>query len=156
MSPFTNTASESSHTTSTGTNVFDVARYILHKMGQISTMKLQKLCYYAQAWSLVWDDKPLFEEEFCAWENGPVCSELFFETQGKFLVSEADEPRGNLEKLSDNQKETINIVLHDYGSKDAQWLSRLTHLEAPWKQARSAGINSIVSKESMATYYGSL
>lgn len=26
-------------------------------------MKLQKLCYYAQAWSLVWDDAPLFAED---------------------------------------------------------------------------------------------
>ncbi len=53
---------------SINTSVFDVARYILHVKGQMSTMKLQKLCYYAQAWSLVWDDRPLFNEEFRAWE----------------------------------------------------------------------------------------
>ena len=34
-------------------NVFDVAKYILEKEGKLSTMKLQKLCYYCQAWSLV-------------------------------------------------------------------------------------------------------
>lgn len=28
---------------------------------------------YCQAWSLVWDDTPLFEEDFQAWTNGPVC-----------------------------------------------------------------------------------
>lgn len=33
--------------------IFDTARYILEKEGQMSTMKLQKLCYYCQAWSLV-------------------------------------------------------------------------------------------------------
>ena len=44
-------------------NVFDVAKYILEKQGDMSTMKLQKLCYYAQAWSLVWDDRELFPEE---------------------------------------------------------------------------------------------
>ena len=43
-------------------NVFDVAKYILEKLGTLSTMKLQKLCYYCQAWSLVWDDTPLFDE----------------------------------------------------------------------------------------------
>ena len=26
-------------------NVFDVAKYILEKLGTLSTMKLQKLCY---------------------------------------------------------------------------------------------------------------
>ena len=45
-------------------NIFDVARYILEVKGSMSTMKLQKLCYYCQAWSLVWDDSPLFDEDF--------------------------------------------------------------------------------------------
>ena len=40
-------------------SVFDTAKYILEKCGTMSTMKLQKLCYYSQAWSLVWDDAPL-------------------------------------------------------------------------------------------------
>lgn len=36
--------------------VFDVAKYILEKQGRMSTWKLQKLCYYSQAWSLAWTD----------------------------------------------------------------------------------------------------
>ena len=39
-------------------NVFDTAKYILEQKGDMSTMKLQKLCYYSQAWGLVWDDEP--------------------------------------------------------------------------------------------------
>lgn len=42
-------------------NVFDTAKYILEQSGPMSAMKLQKLCYYSQVWSLVWDDSPLFE-----------------------------------------------------------------------------------------------
>ena len=51
--------------------VFDVAAYILEQKGSMTTMKLQKLVYYSQAWSLVWDEKPLFEEAIEAWANGP-------------------------------------------------------------------------------------
>ena len=40
--------------------VFDVAKYILHKKKKLSTWKLQKLCYYAQAWSIAWTEHPLF------------------------------------------------------------------------------------------------
>ena len=58
-------------------NVFDTAKYILEQKGDMFTMKLQKLCYYSQAWGLVWDDEPLFDEDFEAWVNGPVCPELF-------------------------------------------------------------------------------
>ena len=138
------------------TTVFDVARYILHVKGRMSTMKLQKLCYYSQAWSLVWNDMPLFNEEFHAWENGPVCKELFHETQGKFLVGEEDEPKGDISRLTQEQRDTIDVVLRDYGDRDAQWLSMLTHLEEPWKNARRSGTDAIISKESMGLYYGSL
>ncbi len=141
-------------------NVFDTARYVLEQSGAMSTMKLQKLCYYAQAWSLVWDDSPLFNEDFQAWANGPVCPELFYKTQGKYSVDAEDETGGE-GNLSDEQRDTINRVLKHYGSHNAQWLSQLTHMEDPWIKAREgvpsgAGCNHVITKESMALYYGGL
>lgn len=141
-------------------NVFDTAKYILEQKGNMSTMKLQKLCYYAQAWSLVWDDAPLFDEDFQAWANGPVCPELFFKTKGKFAVT-ADDKTGGTGLLTENQKDTINQVLDYYYPHDAQWLSRLTHMEDPWIEARKdiphgVGCDRIITKESMAMYYGGL
>ena len=140
--------------------VFDAARYILEKLGPMSTMKLQKLCYYSQAWSLVWDDTELFSEEFEAWANGPVCKELYDATRGMFTVTAKDEP-GDSNNLSENQKDSINLVLDYYAQHNAQWLSQLTHMEDPWLQARvnvPAGESSsnIITKESMALYYGGL
>ena len=140
--------------------VFDTARYILEKLGPMSTMKLQKLCYYSQAWSLVWDDTELFSEEFEAWANGPVCKELYDATRGMFTVTAKDEP-GDSNNLSENQKDSINLVLDYYAKHNAQWLSQLTHMEDPWLQARvnvPAGESSsnIITKESMALYYGGL
>ena len=40
--------------------VHDSVAYILSKLGQMPAVKLHKLLYYSQAWSLVWDDRPLF------------------------------------------------------------------------------------------------
>jgi len=144
-------------------NVFDVAKYILQKTGKLSTMKLQKLCYYAQAWSLVWDDCPLFPEEFEAWANGPVCRELFALRKGYFSIEESDITEINLsgDTLSENQRDTIDQVLRSYAPKDAQWLSTLTHMEQPWRIAREgipdgAACDKTITKESMAMYYGSL
>lgn len=65
--------------------VFDAAKYILEKRGAMSTMKLQKLCYYSQVWSLVWDDAPLFDEDFEAWANGPVARLCSIIARGNFL-----------------------------------------------------------------------
>ena len=141
-------------------NVFDVAKYILEKKGTMSTMKLQKLCYYAQAWALVWDDSPLFDEEFEAWANGPVCRELFDKTKGWYSVSAEDET-GGYNNLTENEKDTIDRVLEHYGNQNAQWLSQLTHMESPWNEARAntkpgAICDNIITKESMAIYYGGL
>ena len=58
-------------------SVFDVAKYILNKKGRMSPMKLQKLVYYSQCWSLAWDDKPLFNNRIEAWANGPVVRDLY-------------------------------------------------------------------------------
>ena len=44
-------------------SVFDIAQYILSATGEMTTMKLQKLVYYCQAWSLVWDEEPIFNEK---------------------------------------------------------------------------------------------
>ena len=57
--------------------VFDVAEYVLSEVGYVSTMKLQKLVFYSQAYSLVALDEPLFSDDFEAWVNGPVCPPCF-------------------------------------------------------------------------------
>lgn len=140
-------------------SVFDVASYILKKIGETSTMKLQKLVYYCQAWSLVWDENPLFEEKIEAWANGPVVRDLFFFHQGMFKISYV--AIGNPNLLNEEQKETIDAIIKYYGDKKAQWLIDLTHSEEPWKQARadlpiSVRSDKEISLESMAEYYSSL
>jgi len=147
--------------TSVAVNVFDVASYILNKLGNISTMKLQKLVYYCQAWSLVWDEEPLFPESIKAWANGPVVGELFFQLKGLFTVNENDLLIGNYKKLNEVQIETIDAVIEHYGDKSAQWLITLSHMEDPWRNAREGlqdGIrsNRIIALEDMASYYSSL
>ncbi|HSX38102.1 MAG TPA: type II toxin-antitoxin system antitoxin SocA domain-containing protein [Chlamydiales bacterium] len=118
-------------------SVLDVAAYIIKeqpKKQPLTAWKLQKLVYYCQAWSLVWDEKPLFRESILAWANGPVVRELYQQHKRMFYVK--DMPKGSPNNLSANQKDTIDHVLNAYGDKTAQWLSDLTHLEDPWKEAR--------------------
>lgn len=136
----------------------DVAAYILEKMGPMTTLKLQKLLYYSQAWSLVWDEEPLFYEQIEAWANGPVVREVFNEHRNMFTIERTS---GDPSKLNPTQKETIDSVLSFYGDKSSQWLSDLTHMEDPWKNAR-AGLapgersNRIITHASMMEYYNSL
>ena len=114
----------------------DVAAYILQRMGEMTAMKLQKLVYYSQVWSLVWDERPLFRSRIEAWANGPVVPALYQEHRGQFKVHEW--PRGNPKALSPGAIETIDAVLAFYGKKSSQWLSDLTHSERPWREARGS------------------
>jgi uncharacterized phage-associated protein len=140
-------------------NVFDVARYILDKQGSMTVMKLQKLVYYCQAWSLVWDDKPLFAEEIQAWASGPVVRKLYNAHKGMFAIS--DISKGDVDNLNTEQKATIDSVLKAYGDKSALWLADLTHMEDPWKKAREGyepgdNCENEITLASIAEYYSSL
>ena len=142
-------------------SVFDVAAYILRQQGSMTAMKLQKLVYYSQAWSLAWDDDRMFPEEIQAWANGPVVPALFREHQGKFRVNGDTFPNGGPHVLTEVQESTCDAVLAFYGDKSPQWLSDLTHMESPWQDARSglpaeARSGAVISLESMAEYYSSL
>lgn len=140
--------------------VADVAAYILDRAGAMSAMKLQKLVYYSQAWSLVWDERPLFEEPVQAWINGPVVPALYDLHRGRFQLRPGD-IRGNADTLDPAARETIDGVLKFYGDKTAQWLSDLSHSEAPWLQARQ-GLSEVerggneITPAAMHEYYSGI
>jgi uncharacterized phage-associated protein len=140
-------------------SVHDVAAYILQKRGPLTAMKLQKLVYYSQAWSLVWEERPIFDEKIEAWANGPVVPALYDSHRGLFRIYKL--PKGDPSALDAADQSTIDSVLAYYGDKNSQWLSDLTHNEDPWIQARRGlapgerGENEI-TLASMAEYYGSL
>lgn len=141
-------------------SVFDVAQYIIHQCGTLTAMKLQKLCYYAQAWSLVWDERPLFKEEIQAWANGPVIPDLYARHRGNYTIS-PDLIAGNKDILDAEQRETVDKVISFYGKYNPQQLSDLTHLEDPWRMARHGVADGqrgsqVISYESMAEYYSQL
>lgn len=145
------------------TTAKDVAAYILKKQGSMTTMttwKLQKLLYYCQAWSLVWDEKRLFPDKIKAWENGPVVPSVYVLHKGMFKIKASDLTDGNPSNLSAEQRETCDAILKFYGPKPGQWLSDLTHAERPWQDARQkAGPNNPspeITLASLAEYYGSL
>jgi len=142
-------------------DIIDVADYILNKTGEITSMKLQKLAYYSQAWSLAWDDMPLFDEDFEAWANGPVCVELYRRHKGYFMLPQTFLTPNEKKIFTPAQTETLDIVIHDYNQLSPQELSDLTHREHPWIQARRGTppgmpCNNIIDKDVMRDYYSGL
>lgn len=137
--------------------VHDIAAYTLRRMGPVGAMKLQKLVYYAQAWSLVRRQAPLFHEPIEAWAYGPVVYELYTQHRGQFVVRAAQ--RGSADALSADEQRVVDDVLSYYGQYGDSQLSQMTHEEAPWRHARGAipagrPGDSTITLESMRQYYG--
>lgn len=141
-------------------NADDVAAYILQRLdGSCSTMKLQKLLYYCQGWSLAWDEVPLFADEIEAWANGPVVYNIFTKHRGRFSVSEWD--RGDPANLTASERETVDAVVDHYATYSGRQLADMSHEERPWIEARGdtpegARSAATIDLSVMQDFFGSL
>lgn len=100
--------------------------------------KIQKLCYYAQAWSLALFDKPIINCKFEAWAHGPVCRELYEKLHEHTYFNV---PQDALESKSNAVTNTDDIKLMErvwetYKDFDGYQLEVHTQREKPWIIAR--------------------
>jgi uncharacterized phage-associated protein len=140
--------------------VVDAAKYIMHKVGPLVYLRLQTLCYYCQAWSLAWDEIPLFSDEFLAHSCGPICKELVESEDHPeyYYLSDGDYGEYDEFALSADQKENIDFVLDEYNAKRTRVLMALACSELPWLAARhgipkDVDSDNVISKEEMEEYY---
>ncbi|MCI9261551.1 Panacea domain-containing protein [uncultured Adlercreutzia sp.] len=139
--------------------VLDVATYVLNQTESISTMKLQKLVYYSQAFHLVREGSPLFPEDIEAWANGPVIPELFKFHKGEFVISRGF-LTGSVDALNSEERASVDHVIERLGDWSGAQLSDLTHSEDPWRVARGslpprARSQTKISCEVLRVYYRS-
>lgn len=108
---------------------------------ELDEMKLHKLLYFLYRENIIVNNKPLFKEKFYAWKFGPVLKSIRKAYKsGKFNTIVIKEEIKNDEELND----LIDFAIEEYGQKNSWSLSRLTHGEISWKNARKGideGIN---------------
>jgi uncharacterized phage-associated protein len=125
--------------------VLDVAAYL--KAGasvpDYDTMKLQKLVYFAQAWSLAWTGVPLFEGKFEAWPDGPVSRDLYRAQKYEGI------PTSRAGSITATQQEILDSVLSYYGRLGYRDLIDLTHAHQPWQEARGGLPESAPSRKQL-------
>ncbi|MBI5345541.1 MAG: SocA family protein [Chlamydiae bacterium] len=141
----------------------DVADFLLfecRERGEVLTnLKLQKLLYYAQAWYLVLQNKPLFTEDFQAWVHGPALPsqyQRFKNLEWRPILEEVTMP-----KITNDIRSHLTEIVNVFGIETASALELMTHNEKPWLEARK-GIaadqpsKEVISKESMRSFYKSM
>jgi uncharacterized phage-associated protein len=143
-------------------NIQSVADYFLclvdvESGSAITPLKLQKLVYYAQAWYLAMNEKPLFDDEFTAWQHGPANRELYnkYRSCG---YNPIPAPSNRNFDFSNDDINFLNSIWDTYGKYDGKYLEHLTHIEKPWEEASKKVTdwitdNVVISKQSMLDYY---
>lgn len=137
-----------------------VANWFLSKES-MSPKKLQKITYYAEAWSnALFGCNLINDSKFQAWVHGPVSPELYrkYKSYGWSLIPKNNDSNIELDSETLNLLESVWVT---YGDKSANELEALTHLEDPWKNARNnlnddQPSNALISADDMRNYYKSI
>lgn len=133
----------------------EVANWFLYKgEGKISPNKLQKLVYYAYAWTLtllndsqdVLKNRLFDDARFEAWVHGPVIHELYNE-YAKYGFSDISEYRDK-PIFTEDAEDILNQVWDVYGGYSADQLESMTRQELPWKNARK-GLSPLDSSSNL-------
>ncbi len=141
----------------------DIANWFLTAVDResgdsMTHLKLQKLLYYAQAWTLVITGEPLFEEEIQAWMHGPVVPEVYSKYSGSSFEEIKAPNHDECVDIDGEHEEILEQVMDNYGIFEAKYLENLTHSEDPWRIARGnipkeEKCTNIITKESMKEFY---
>lgn len=115
--------------------IFDVAISFL-TMGSMTHKKLQKLCYYAQAWYLALYKERLLNIYFEAWVHGPVCPDLYHQYKENGWINISQEDRVPDIIVNKGKYDFLKTIYDTYGGFTGDELEVLTHSELPWKEAR--------------------
>jgi uncharacterized phage-associated protein len=117
-------------------SVFDVADYFIANADRdegITHLKLQKLCAYAQAFSLALNNTPLFKAKLEVWNHGPVVSKLYnqFRAYGKNPLSTVVTPEESRCPFTYEELFILELVNGYYGRYAAWTLRDMSHYDFP-------------------------
>lgn len=141
-------------------SVIDVAKFVLDESvrtsrPEVSTMKLQKICYYIQGWHLAINNgRPMFTEDFYAWKHGPVCPDLYDFCEDKVSVTtDSVEFAGVTPDLSDYQQDFIRKVFVACDPYTGLQLADMTSTHEAWQKAgagtHKGSEDALMSKDSI-------
>jgi uncharacterized phage-associated protein len=145
-------------------NVEDVAKIIINyenaeENPNITNLTLNKLLYFAQGHCLAETGEPMFDDDFEAWDFGPVIPKIYhkYKNYGKQNITSCNYLNEE-DVLSEDQLNILECVLEKYSDFDTSKLVDLTHKrETPWAIATNNGKeikkHLTLSKEKIKKYF---
>lgn len=125
------------------------------KNDTLTPLQLMKLVYFSHGWMLGKYGRPLVQDDFLAWEYGPVSVDLYnamrkYKSSPVVLV-EGAKPI----ELDAQAREVVDEVVSFYSKFDGIRLSALSHeVGAPWDiTLRTEGPNAPISNDLIEHFY---
>lgn len=122
----------------------DVAKYLIlladaeEEPDCLSHLRLQKLLYYVQGWSLALRKTEIFPEGIEAWAHGPVVPDVYRHLKKYGSSSIPIEGWASPKNLSKTEQRFIESVWEAYKEYSATSLRKMTHQEDPWVNTRGS------------------
>lgn len=139
----------------------EIVRQCHDKGFDVSNLKLQKLLFFVQAYSLAEFDCPVFNQKIEAWEFGPVIPDVYqyFKIYGpnpipkNHYFSRIDQ--SEKDNLTDNAKTSVSEILKQLGRLDAFELVKISHeVGSPWHQVYNPNISGTeINNQLIKDYY---
>ena len=137
------------------TSALDIAQYFINhsyggQLDDVTNLKLQKLLYYAQGYSLAIYDEPLFDEDIVNWSHGTVVPCVYYEFRS--FKDQIIQPilSFDIGKFPKQAIAVLELVCRDYAKFSAWKLREMTHNESPWNDTKR---NEVITKDSIKKFF---
>ena len=141
----------------------DVARFFIdlaqkraehHLDDRMTNLRLQKMLYFAQGWSLARNGKPLFEEPIEAWPYGPVVPEVYHEYAWAGAQGLSEKNEVSRDWFTDEEYALLLDVAQRYAEYSMSSLVNLSHAqEGPWNGKNRS---EVIGREEIKRYFETL
>lgn len=138
-----------------------VTRYMLTKAVEITPLALQKLLYYAQAFFHALYNEPLFPDDCQAWALGPVYPDIYYRYKDygyNPIEKSLPEDENDFSELTTRELSFLDAIVDIFGMYSGQVLSKITHNEQPWIEARGSLLPSdrsvtVIKRDTIDAYF---
>ena len=144
-------------------NSIDVANFFIDlaksdPYNDMTNIRVNKMLFFAQGWSLVRRGKPLFKEDLRAWQYGPVVPSVYkaFQPCGNQKIVDFS-GKFDPDKFSSEEIELLLDVSREYDKYSTTKLVNMTHEKGtPWQQVYREHESKVITKESILQYFETL
>lgn len=119
----------------------------------MTNLRLQKILYFSQGWSLARNGKPLFDDAIEAWPYGPVVPAAY----DMYKDSGRGELTAEMPSMSAFTPEEIELLTDAFSELDQYSTSALVSMthkaNTPWSSARESGKRKPISNTDIQQYF---